>query len=67
MCSKFFCSVHYQDIAWHVNTIADPTMLDGDGSAKCIYEWNLKRYQMKNDTASKKNVSLYYNIWHCLS
>ena len=38
MCSKFFCSVHYQDIASHVNTIADPTMLDGDGSAKCIYE-----------------------------
>ena len=26
-CNKFFCSVHFEDIASHVNTIADPNML----------------------------------------
>ena len=41
-------------------------MLHGDGSAKCIYEWKSKRYQMENilsankpvSTASKKNVCI---------
>ena len=60
MCNKFFCSVHYQDTASHVNTIADPNMLHGDGSAKCIYEWKSKRYKMKNDTASK-------NFFDCIT
>ena len=74
-CNKVFCSVHFQDIDSHVNTIANPNMLHGDGSAKCIYEWKSKRYQMENilsahrlvSTSPKENVGLYYNVWHCLS
>ena len=56
-CNKSFCSVHFQDIASLVNTIADRNMLHGDGSAKCIYEWKSKRYQMENILSTNKPVS----------
>ena len=63
------CSVHFQDIVSHVNSIFYLNELCGDGCAKCVYNCKSKRCLMENIFAAENRVASTYSkqFFYCVT